>query len=207
MKRIVERWVPIAVTTSIGLVSVVGYLLPNTLFPAVRDRLIEWAVIVAAFAVILALFNVLQFHGQRVLRSREGWFYSLVLILSVSISWIPPMLRGPSSAIAETVLEYVITPLSGSLAALLVFTLTWSGVRLLRHRRNAWSVLFIVVVALSLLGTTPLLGIEWLADVRDWLIRVPGMAGFRGLLLGVALGILITALRIFLGTERPHTES
>ncbi len=207
MKRVVERWVPIVVATSTGLISLTGYLLPQTMLPAFRDRLTEWAVVVAAFALILGLFNILQFHGQRVLHTGDGWFYSLVLILSAGVSWIPPMLHDPTSSVAQTLSQYIIKPLGGSLAALLVFTLTWSGVRLLRHRRNAWSVLFIVVVTLSLLGTTPLLGIEWLADIRDWLIRVPGMAGFRGLLLGVALGMLITGLRIFLGTERPHTES
>jgi len=36
---------------------------------------------------------------------------------------------------------------------------------------------------------------------------VPGMAGMRGLLLGVALGTMITALRVLLTSERPHTES
>jgi hypothetical protein len=59
---------------------------------------------------------------------------------------------------------------------------------------------------LSLLGTTPLLGFEWLSDIRDWLIHVPGMAGIRGLLLGVALGTVITGIRVLLGSDRPHSE-
>jgi hypothetical protein len=32
------------------------------------------------------------------------------------------------------------------------------------------------------------------------------MAGMRGLLLGVALGTVITALRVLVVSERPHSE-
>jgi hypothetical protein len=100
----------------------------------------------------------------------------------------------------------VIAPLGASLAALVVFSLTLAAFRLLRQRWNIHSLLFIVVVALSLLGSTPIPGFRWLSEVRDWLIRVPGMAGMRGLLLGVALGTLITGLRILLASDRPHSE-
>ena len=93
------------------------------------------------------------------------------------------------------------------MAALLVFTLTLGAFRLLRARRSAGTVFFLLVVALALMGTTPLIGLEWLADVRDWIVNVPGMAGMRGLLLGVALGTTITALRVFLTIDRPYSES
>ena len=65
---------------------------------------------------------------------------------------------------------------------------------------------FLVVVCVVLLGSTPLAGSGWLAGFRDWLIRVPGMAGTRGLVLGAALGAVITGLRVILGAERPHAQ-
>jgi membrane-bound metal-dependent hydrolase YbcI (DUF457 family) len=105
------------------------------------------------------------------------------------------------------VFDYVIAPLGAALAALVVFTLVLAAFRLLRVRRSAGVVLFLLVVVIVLLGSTPLVGLEWLADLRDWIVNVPGMAGMRGLLLGVALGTVITALRVLLTSERPHTES
>jgi hypothetical protein len=66
--------------------------------------------------------------------------------------------------------------------------------------------LFVIIVALSLLGSTPILGFRWTSDLRDWLVKVPGMAGMRGLLLGVALGTVITGLRILLAQDRPHSD-
>jgi hypothetical protein len=206
MRSVIRKWTPVLTATIGGLFTLAGYLFPNTILSTSRDQLIEWAVVTSAFAIILGVFNVLRVHGQRILGSEDGWPYSLVLLAAASLSWVPPLISGASSSATQTMQDYVIAPLGGSLAALVLFTLTLSAVRLLRHRRDPYSLLFILVVALTLLGTTPLLGFERLSKVRDWLINVPGMAGVRGLLLGVALGTLITGARVLLGSDRPHSE-
>jgi hypothetical protein len=82
-----------------------------------------------------------------------------------------------------------------------------AALRLLRARRRLGAVIFLVIVVVILLGSTPLTGLGWLAGVREWIINVPGMAGMRGLLLGVVLGTVITALRVLMGSERPYSES
>jgi hypothetical protein len=218
MSNLVRRWIPgLLFATLPGLVVLLGYLfspspagsLPGQ-FVKWRDILIEWAVIVAAFAFLLGVFNILRVHGNRIGRRRQGWPYSLVLLLTLVLAWIPPLLPAniPIRDVANrTVFDYVIAPLGAALAALVLFTLVLAAFRLLRVRRGAGAVLFLVVVAAVLLGSAPLTGMEWLADVRDWIVNVPGMAGMRGLLLGVALGTMITALRVLLTSERPHTES
>ncbi|HEY67041.1 MAG: hypothetical protein DRI79_12505 [Chloroflexi bacterium] len=206
MSRLIKQWIPVLIAAITGLVVLAGYLIPSPLLIYYRDRLIEWAVIVAAFAFILGLFNILRVHGGRVVRLRQGWFYSLILLLVAMVAWVPPVLYGPSGTPTRQMLDYVIGPLGASLAALVVFTLALAAFRLLRVRRSAGAVFFILVVAVVLLGSTPLMGLEWLADVRDWIISVPGMAGMRGLLLGVALGTVITALRVFVASDRPHSE-
>jgi hypothetical protein len=141
-----------------------------------------------------------------VVRARKGWFYSLVLLLAALAACIPPILYGPSGTLTQQMFDYVIGPLGASLAGLVVFTLTLAAFRLLRVRRSVGAVLFVLIVAVVLLGSTPFVGLEWLADIRDWIINVPGLAGGRGLLLGVALGTVITALRVLMGSDRPHSE-
>jgi hypothetical protein len=206
MVRIIRKWVPIFIATTAGLVALAGYLFPRTVLSDYRDRLVEWAVIIAAFAFILGLFNLLRVHSQRFLELKDGWEYSLVLLLVALISGIPSLLQGPTGGTTQKMLEYVITPLGASLASLVVFTLTLAAFRLLRQRWGFSSLLFIAVVVLALLGSTPILGFRWLGEVRDWLITVPGMAGMRGLLLGVALGTVITGLRVLLTSDRPHSD-
>lgn len=206
MGRLIKQWFPVLIATVTGLVVLAGYLIPSPSLIFYRDRLVEWAVIVAAFAFILGLFNILRVHGERAIRLRQGWPYSLVLLLAALVAWVPPVLYGPSGTLTQQMLDYVISPLGASLAALLVFTLALAAFRLLRARRSVEVVLFILIVAVVLLGNAPFIGLEWLADVRDWIINVPGMAGVRGLLLGVALGTVITALRVFVAIDRPHSE-
>lgn len=213
MSRLVKQWIPVIIATVTGLVVLAGYLFPGQLLVYYqgrmtqwRDVLIEWAVIVTAFAFALGLFNVLHVHGGRVVRLRQGWFYSLVLLLAALAACVPPILYGPSGILTQQTLDYVIGPLGASLAGLVVFTLTLAAFRLLRVRRSVGAVLFMLIVAVVLLGSTPFVGLEWLADARDWIISVPGLAGGRGLLLGAALGTVITALRVLMGSDRPHSE-
>jgi len=204
IRRLTRKWIPTVIASATGLLALAGYLFPNTPLANHRDRLVDWGVIVAAFALILGILNVLRVHGKRIAGGGEGWWYSLALIIAASLAWIPPLLLGPSHGATQALLDYVIRPLGGSLAGVLVFTLTLGAARMLRYRRSLTSILFLVVVALTLVGTTPLLGVEWLADIRKWLLHVPALAGFRGLFLGVALGTVITALRVLMGLGQPQ---
>ncbi len=210
MGHLVKKWIPILIALVVGWVVLAGYLIPTSrTLVYFRDRLVEWAIIVAAFAFLLGLLNILSVHGGRVIRLRRGWLHSLVLLLAAAIAWVPPFLprdnpiRGTLDRIA---FDFVISPSGAALAALLVFTLTLAAFRLLRARRSAEVVFFLLIVAVALLGSTPLINLGWLANIRDWIINVPGMAGMRGLLLGVALGTVITALRVLIASERPYSE-
>jgi hypothetical protein len=219
MSRLVKKWIPILIATVTGLTVLSGYLFPNRLLVYYRGRLtewrdvlVEWAVIVAAFAFILGTFNILRVHGTRIVRRRQGWLYSLVLLFTMLVAIIPPVLPSDTPIqktfdLNQAVMKYIIGPVGASLGALLVFTLTLAAFRLLRARRSLGATLFVAIVVTLLLGSAPLVGLEPLASIRAWIIRVPGMAGMRGLLLGVALGTTITALRVFIGRERPYSES
>jgi hypothetical protein len=214
MGSLIRRWIfPLLFAVLPGLVVLSGYLLPaNSTLVSLRDYLVECAVIVAAFAFLLGVFNILRVHSRQVRRRRPGWYYSLMLLFAMLVAMLAavrlPILPGALQEMAGHFLfDYVISPLGASLAALVVFTLALAAFRLLRARLSPATVLFLAVATVALLGSTPLVGLEWLADARDWIVNVPGMAGMRGLLLGVALGTVITAIRVFLTVERPYSES
>ena len=57
-----------------------------------------------------------------------------------------------------------------------------------------------------LLGQVPLFNLGILKNLRDWIVQVWAMAGMRGVLLGVALGITATALRVLIGADRPSSD-
>ena len=209
MSRLVKKWIPVAIAVSVGWVMLGCYLFPNQLTTSYQSHMVEWAVIVAAFAFLLGMFNILRVHSKQILRRRPGWYYSMVLLLAMLVGVVPAVL--PEGALQETfdhmVFDYVISPLGASLAALLVFTLALAAFRLIRTQLSLATLGFLVVVIVVLLNSVPLVGLGWLVPIRDWIVNVPGMAGMRGLLLGVALGTAITAIRVLLAIDQPYGKS
>jgi hypothetical protein len=43
-----------------------------------------------------------------------------------------------------------------------------------------------------------------LSNFADWVMNFPNAAGQRAIMIGIALGIVSTSLRIILGIERSH---
>jgi len=217
----VKRIVPLVVTMVFGWLTLVTYFWP-AVAPA-RYILVELAVITAAFAAILGAFNVLHVHGTRIFRQRPGWFFSFVLLASLCVVLVMGAWEGVTAmALGQDVArqgvsgvgmvwlyQYVLIPVQASLAALLPFLLALAAYRTLRMRSASGAVggaIFLITAIVVLLGQVPLFNLTLLRDLREWIIRVPAMAGMRGILLGVGLGITATALRVLMGADRPSSD-
>jgi hypothetical protein len=72
------------------------------------------------------------------------------------------------------------------------------------------SIVFVGTALVVLMGTSPwLIGSEGgmhllLGQVRNWLAQVWAAGGARGILMGVALGAVVTGLRVLLAADRPY---
>lgn len=197
--HIVKQWIPAAIAIVVVLIVLIGYLFPSNPLSGARDVLVGWAVIIASFAFFLGLFNIVGVHIKKTRRLQKGGVYSLVFLATALLSAVASFMPiGPITG--QWIFNYVISPVGATLAALVVFTLTLAAFRLLRERQGEKirSIVFIGVVVVVLLSSTPLIVIEGdsLTNFRHWIVDVVGMAGMRGLLLGVALGTAITALRV-----------
>jgi hypothetical protein len=49
-------------------------------------------------------------------------------------------------------------------------------------------------------------GWKLVVETRNWVMNVPVLAGARGILLGIALGTIVTGARILVGIERPYSD-
>jgi hypothetical protein len=214
MSRLIKVWIPTAIAVIAGAAALIGYVVPAARW--LTASLTEWAVIVAAFALMAGIVNVLHVHVGRLAHAKRGSLYSVVLLLAAAASFAPFVLemvpvRGLESVQTSSswVFKYVIRPTAASLGAVLAFTLALAGFRLLRGRANAQTALFAAIAAVVLLGSSPLVLVDELplSSVREWLVGVLALAGTRGLLLGVAIGTMVTGLRILMGADLPHSES
>lgn len=201
-----------AVATATGLFVLLGYFIQLDLLLGLRLLLIQWAVLLAAAALFLGLFNLLSVHWNKVSLQESGWPYSALLILMFLVTLVLGLLFGPDYQAVMLLFQYVQVPVEASLLALLAVSLVLAGFRLLSRRRDLASLVFIGAALVTLFGTAPWpIGAESLpavlvGDARAWLSQVLAAGGARGILLGVALGAITTGLRVLLASDRPYGD-
>ena len=101
----------------------------------------------------------------------------------------------------------IILPVETSLMAVMAVTLIYAGIRLLRHRNDLMAIIFLLTALVVMLGSAPLPFYEIPlvgSYIRPKIISIFASSGARGILLGVALGTLLTGLRILIGADRPY---
>lgn len=197
-----------ALAIAAGVIVLLGYLVPLPLLTVIRIELLQWAMILAAVAILVGIFNLLNTHLARLRKRQRGAVYSLFLIAALLLSTTAGLLLGPQHPVMRSLFEAVILPVEASLMALLAMTLVYASMRLLRRRAEVMTFVFLISAVLALLSMAalPVLGeIPILNDtLRPFLTQVLAASGARGILLGVALGTLATGLRILLGADRPY---
>jgi hypothetical protein len=189
------------------LLALVPYLWPQ---PALRQALTELGSTLLAYATLVAFLAFLDAHLRRIRLQGEGWPYSLVIVLSALAVLILAAGEGwiRGSGLAGPwmmwIYQYGVLPLEASLGALLPFFMILALWRRLRARPSVEALLFTAGVLSVLIlrsgGTSlPLLWGPLSHAVVEPLIT----GGVRGILLGVALGVVVMMLRIALGLDRP----
>jgi len=140
-------------------------------------------------------------------RDRKNGIYSALLVLSLFLTLALGIALLPSHAIMQAVVESVILPVEAALMGILSISLLYAAIRLLRRRLDATSLFFLLSALLVLLGsaTLPFIGsISLLGDASRWWSQILALGGMRGILIGVALGTLVTGLRVLFGADRPY---
>ena len=206
-----KRVLPTVVAGVVGIFVLLSLFTPNALLSTIGIYLIDTGVIIAAFALILGVINVLRVHGRKISKAEPGRLYSFVLlaamfiVLAVGLPAIPGRPSGPSQPAVQWIFENIQAPIQASLSGLLVFFIVTAAYRLLRAR-NLESAVMLVVAVVVLLGQVTLGSLPVLPELKDWILDVPAMAGVRGIMLGVALGVVLTGVRLLLGAEHPYSD-
>lgn len=189
-----------------GVLVLLGYFIPD-LFGSIRALLLQWAIILAAFALLVGIWNLFSVHMHKVSQGKASSVYSSVLIIALILTIIIVGINGPTGFWSLWVFNHIQVPVEISLLAILAVVLVYAGARVLSRRLNGFTILFISTVLIVLLGTAPLYlvgDIPLLSSLRSLIFQVLSVAGARGLLLGVALGTIATGLRILMGVDRPY---
>ena len=213
-----KKEVPIAITMVVGIFMILKYFLPWVWVEMVASEIEQWGLIVISFAFLLGVLNILRIHLKNISRRGEDWFYSLVMVVAIlgvlSIGLWERWYYGRLTEHTFTeafIYKYLLIPLSSTMFALLAFFIASAAFRAFRAR-TLEATLLLLAGTFVMIGRVPLgmaLG-EWLhipfGDIAAFIMETFNKAGQRGIIIGAAMGIIATGLRVILGIERPYLK-
>ncbi|MEW6050026.1 MAG: hypothetical protein AB1644_03050 [Candidatus Zixiibacteriota bacterium] len=210
-----RREVPLIITAIVGVVMVVQYFIPHVPFSKVSNWQSDWFSIVAACAIWLGALNLFKTSLQKIFSRRGEWGYAVIIVVCFLIVAVVGFAEGRDfrnpGTWSDWIYNYVYSPLSSTMYAILAFFVASASYRAFRAR-NLDATLLLVAAFLVMVGRVPVgdvatgfLPEHWrLSDLATWIMNFPNTAGQRAIMIGVALGTVSASLRIILGIERSH---
>jgi membrane-associated HD superfamily phosphohydrolase len=186
---------------------------PTINLQAISDNLLAYltAVLTAAFAI--GVINITRVHVINIKRRRATWKYSVLLLICLCAMAIFSVIASPFAldpdaavipasviAFATPIWEFlyykILVNVNSSIFSLLAFFIASAAYRAFKARTFE-STILLVAGLLVILGQAPIAGLIWpgFSAIREWILAFPNTAGQRGMLIGIALGVLVFTVR------------
>jgi len=164
--------------------------------------------ICSAAAFMIGAINLTRIHSTNIRRRRAGYVNSIVLLLCLWGFFIFGLIKGNADPSYRWVYNAAIVPMKSTMFSVLAFFIASAAYRAFRAR-SVEAVILLITAFIVMLGNVALGEVIWKAipGIKDWIMRVPNSAGFRGIRIGTYIGGFATCLRILLGLERAHLGS
>jgi hypothetical protein len=211
----VKREIPLFLTAAVGLFMILSFFVPHQAVSVPADFLQQSAIIIVAFGIVLGGANLLRVNLEAVVRRQPGWTYRLVLIAGLVVTVTLGLIEGRDFQAAGTrstwIYDQVYSSMSSAMFALLAFFIASAAFRAFRIR-TAEAVLLAAAALIVMMGRVPLGGVLTaglprelrVETIAQWILDVPQNAANRAILIGAALGVMATGLRVILGIERSY---
>ena len=228
-----KRNVPLLITALGGFILIISYFIPAT--QGWGEVAAIWFDILASIAFILGGGNLLKIHLKKISDKSVGWAYSAITLAAFLITLFVGLGKvgvNPNPLYPEYGLsghyreigspfwwlyEYAFKPLTATMFAMLAFYISSAAFRAFRAK-NIEAILLLVTAFIILLGRT-FAGVYLTAWLPDWMsglkienltvfiMSVFNTAGNRAIMIGIALGIASTSLKVLLGVDRSYLGS
>jgi len=203
---IMKRQIPLIITFLAGLAMILGYFIPHEPFGGLQQMLNTWYMVVAAFAMILGVGNLIKLHTIKIRKRKQGFGYSFVLLAGLAAMALFGIFRGIEPGTAFYWMWWNMhVPMSSTMFSLLAFFVASASYRAFRAR-NIEAALLLIAGILVMIGRVPIGDMVWsgFPAIANWIMNVPNTAGQRAILIGISLGVVSTSLRLLLGIERTY---
>ncbi|HEY3155064.1 MAG TPA: hypothetical protein VGK76_00345 [Candidatus Eisenbacteria bacterium] len=197
---------PLLVTFLSGVAIAALFFIPHYKAQAFNSMLLEWTLVVYAFALILGSISLWNSHARKVRDRAEGWGFSVVTLVTLLTITALGVWKGVGQGTpVDSIYNTVNSPLASTMFALLAFVIASAAFRAFRAR-SVEATLLLVTAIVMMIGRVSIgeLISHRLPGITEWLLDVPNLAAKRAIAIGVGLGAVSTALKIILGIERSY---
>lgn len=206
MSLFYKSQVPLLIASFLSIFLILEFFLDFSILRNLSSDLQSWGVVIAAFALGLGVVTVARNNYSAIKRRDKNWPYFLwgLIIMFVMI------VTGLTGDIGKHPIflwlyNNAFTHLSSTMYSVLAFYITTAAYRAFRAR-NVDAALVLVSGVFVILTIAPVGAVIWsgFPIIGQWLLDIPNMAGMRGIIIGVGLGVLALGVRTILGYERAH---
>jgi hypothetical protein len=219
---------PLLVAFFAGLIPIVSLYVPKKFLSGdtgMSPRLDEWLIIVAGFALLLGITNVVANNSKKIQRRDSGWPFSVVLLIGLFVTGgfgIYGAVTAKGIGVGTPfnwITIHVFQSLQSTIFALLAFFMASAAFRAFRAR-NTEATILLIAGGIVMMGRVPLLEFlaapfpplhaqaaaasEFLGRATEWIMDTPNGAAQSGIIIGAALGAGSMAIRVILGIERGY---
>ena len=228
-----KRNIPLLITALGGFVLIIAYFIPAT--QGWGEVAAIWFDVLASIAFVLGGGNLLKIHLKNISDKKIGWAYSAITLAAFFITLlvglgkvgVNPNPQYPDYALSGHyreigspfwwLYEYAFKPLTATMFAMLAFYISSAAFRAFRAK-NLEAILLLSTAFIILLGRT-FAGVYLTSWFPDWMsglkienltifiMSVFNTAGNRAIMIGIALGIASTSLKVLLGVDRSYLGS
>jgi len=211
-----KETLPFIICLGAGLISFASYYASGEGAEFLLGRLNLAFIIISSFAFVVGLCGMISSHAKKIRRQADGWGYSAFLLLGVFIGVACGLASGgrqfASGGLSSFgwVYNYMLTPLQSAMFALLAFYIVSAAARTFRVRSAQTAVLSLAALVVLIARVPPgqqladAAGLGSVKNFVEWLLTVPAVAVRRALMCGIALGIIVTSVKIIFGIERGY---
>ena len=203
-----RRTLPMVITLVTGSLVILGQLLNFQAFSAfINDYIARSISLSQSAAIALGCLSLFRLHLNRVLRKRDGWYNSCILIFGIFFMLILGFIldRGHNDPLYNYFYQAIPVQLNNMTFALLCFYIASSSYRAFRMRSVEASLLLISACLVMVGGVSA--GYQmWdkFPEVKAWIMNNFNTPAIRGMGLGITLGALAQSARNLLGIERGY---
>ncbi len=198
-----------AIAILCGLIVLVGYFIDLPFLAELRRDFLQWGIVLAGTAFVIGVLNMTWVHWRQLQQGKGNAAYHLAFFAGLMVTIIIGGWFGVSHTFTRWLYDAILLPIEASLLVVMAISLTYALTKFISARRSVFGGVFLLVVLLALVASVPILGIEipfihGQNNLVTFVSRVAGLAGVRGILIGVALGSIATGLRVLIGADRPY---